>query len=141
MRESRKLGIKISNLLRLDQNNGTPVTDVFLEQINDDAYYAYVPAPYPDKVSIFKPGRNYSYRFDPKCGWGDVITGPVEFIDLPADPGGIFLEPYVQVLAEKLKERISQIAEKKFAAEPARRGEAEQDLVMAGSVTRGDSRP
>jgi hypothetical protein len=30
----------------------------------------------------------------------------LEIIELSSDPGGIFLEPYVQTLAEKLKEQI-----------------------------------
>jgi hypothetical protein len=29
-------------------------------------------------------------------------------IELPSDPGGIFLEPYVQTLAERLREQINQ---------------------------------
>jgi hypothetical protein len=32
----------------------------------------------------------------------------LEIIELPADPGGIFVEPYVQTLAQKLKEQIDQ---------------------------------
>jgi hypothetical protein len=34
----------------------------------------------------------------------------LEIIELPSDPGGIFLEPYVQTLTEKLKEQIDQAA-------------------------------
>jgi hypothetical protein len=40
-------------------------------------------------------------------GWGGIAAGGLEIIELPSDPGGIFLEPYVQTLAERLRERIN----------------------------------
>jgi len=39
-------------------------------------------------------------------GWGDLAVGGLDIIELPVRPGGIFIEPYVSVLAEGLRARI-----------------------------------
>jgi hypothetical protein len=59
-------------------------------------------------MTICKPRRNYAFLRDPFNGWGGIAAGGLEVIELPSDPGGIFIEPYVQTLAEKLKEQIDQ---------------------------------
>jgi hypothetical protein len=71
-------------------------------------HFAYIAKPYPKKIIMFKPRRNYSFVRDAQFGWGQVGLGGIEMIELPADPGGIFVEPYVRTLAEKLKEQIDQ---------------------------------
>jgi hypothetical protein len=78
----------------------------FIEDINDRAFFAYVPRVYPGKMTICKPQRNYAFLRDPFHGWREVAAGGLDVIDLPVDPGGIFIEPYVQSLAQKLKEQI-----------------------------------
>ena len=80
----------------------------FVEDINDRAFLAYKPVSYPGKMTICKPRRNYSFLRDPFNGWGGNVTGGIEIIELPSDPGGIFFEPYVQTLADKLMEQIDQ---------------------------------
>ncbi|HEV2246782.1 MAG TPA: hypothetical protein VGW37_09015 [Terriglobia bacterium] len=40
--------------------------------------------------------------------WGGIAAGGLEIIELPSDPGGIFIEPYMQTLAERLREHIDQ---------------------------------
>jgi hypothetical protein len=57
-------------------------------------------------MTICKPRRNYAFLRDPFNGWGEIAAGGLEVIELPSDPGGIFLEPFVQTLAHKLKEQI-----------------------------------
>jgi hypothetical protein len=84
----------------------------FIEDINDRAFLAYKPRVYPGKMTICKPRRNYAFLRDPYNGWGGIAAGGLEIIELPADPGGIFLEPYVQTLAQKLKEQIDQAVSK-----------------------------
>ena len=78
-------------------------TAAFLERINERAHFAYVPAIYPGALTIFKPRRNYAFLRDPLNGWGEVAAGGLEFIELPVDPGGIFVDPYVRTLADKLR--------------------------------------
>jgi hypothetical protein len=59
---------------------------------------------------ICKPRRNYSFLRDPYNGWREIAEGGLELIELPSDPGGIFLDPYVRTLAEKLREQIDKAA-------------------------------
>jgi len=105
IRESGRLITRISNLRRVNYQ-GLEVENAELEHINEEAHFSYIAAPYDGKTVMFKAAKNYSHLHDPMLGWDGVITGPLEFIELPSNPGGLFMEPYVQVLAEKLKERI-----------------------------------
>jgi hypothetical protein len=89
----------------------------FIESVNDRAYFAYVPGVFPGKVTLFRPQRNYSYLSDRLHGFGDVSGGGIETIDLPVDPGGIFVEPYVQSLAGELRELIDKAAAPATAAD------------------------
>jgi hypothetical protein len=66
-------------------------------------------------MTICKPRRNYSFLRDPLNGWEGNVTGGIEIIELPSDPGGIFVEPYVQTLAEKLKEQIDRASSESAA--------------------------
>ena len=84
--------------------------DVELERLNEDAHFAYIATPYDGNTIVFKAKKNYSYLHDPMLGWKDVLTGPLDFIELPSNPGGLFMEPYVQVLAQRLKEKIDEAA-------------------------------
>ncbi len=102
-REMGRLRVKTNGLFG---RNSRGSKEEFLEDINDRAMYAYVPCVYPGKMTIFKPHRNYTYVCDLFNGWGNVVAGGLEVVELPVDPGGIFTEPYVQTLAEKIKQQI-----------------------------------
>ena len=80
----------------------------FLEDINDRALLAYVPEVYPGKMTICKPRRKYAFLRDPFNGWGGIAAGGLEVIELPCDPGGVFTQPFVPVLAETLREKLDQ---------------------------------
>jgi pyochelin synthetase len=109
-REIERLRVKIVHLFHLnphrDAVRGTQ--EEFIEDINDRAFLAYKPVVYPGKMTICKPRRNYAFLRDPFNGWGEIAAGGLEVVELPSDPGGIFIEPYVQTLAEKLKQQIDQ---------------------------------
>jgi len=107
-----RLRIKIVHLFNLNPHRDVVrgTEEEFIEDINDRAFLAYKPVSYPGKMTICKPRRNYAFLRDPFNGWGGIVAGGLEIIELPSDPGGIFLEPYVQTLAEKLKEQIDQAA-------------------------------
>jgi pyochelin synthetase len=109
-RETERLRIKIVHLFKLNPHRDVVrgTREEFLEDINDRAFLAYVPDVYPGKMTICRPRRNYTFLHDPFNGWGEIAAGGLEIIELPSNPGGIFLEPYVQTLAEKLKEQIDQ---------------------------------
>jgi thioesterase domain-containing protein len=112
-REMERLRIKIDRLFKLNMHRDVsgPVQE-FIEDINDRAFLAYKPSVYPGKMTICKPRRNYSFLRDPLNGWGEIAAGGLEVVDLPSDPGGIFLEPYVQTLAERLREQIDRAVSK-----------------------------
>ena len=40
---------------------------------------------------------------NPSMGWMEFAKGGLKIIELPVYPGGMFVEPYVQTLAEKLR--------------------------------------
>jgi hypothetical protein len=75
----------------------------FLEDVNDHAGFSYRPKPYPGKLTLFQPKTNYHSLQKPYMGWNEFALGGVEVIELPAYPGGIFVEPYVRDLADKLR--------------------------------------
>ena len=109
-REVERLRIKIVHLLKLrphrDVSAGT--REEYIEDINDRAFLDYIPGAYPGKITLCKPRRNYSFLRDPYNGWKEVAGGGLEVIELDADPGGIFLEPYVAKLAEKLRANLDE---------------------------------
>ena len=113
-RETERLRIKLVHLFNLNPHRDVVrgTREEFIEDINDRAFLAYVPDVYPGKMTICKPRRNYAFLRDPYNGWGQIALGGLEVIELPSNPGGIFLDPYVQTLAEKLKEQIDHAASK-----------------------------
>jgi len=114
IRESGRLITRIYNLRNLNYQ-GLKTDNVKLEHINEEAHFAYVAAPYEGNTVIFKAAKNYSHLHDAMLGWNGLIKGPLEFIELPSNPGGLFMEPYVQVLAEKLKQRIDEASSQTLA--------------------------
>jgi thioesterase domain-containing protein/acyl carrier protein len=74
-----------------------------LEGINERAGVAYKPQVYPGKVTLFLPRKNYSFHSSENMGWGNVTAGGLEVVELPVNPGGMFAEPYVRLLAARLK--------------------------------------
>lgn len=114
-RELGRLHVKFNHLFGLNPHRDVDgPREEFVEDLNDRAYFAYVPREYPGKLTIFKPQRNYAFLRDPFNGWRDVIAGGLDVVELPLDPGGLFIEPFVQVLAEKLRQSLDQA----FAAAP-----------------------
>jgi pyochelin synthetase len=109
VRESERVAVRVRTALGIGPY-GQNGADVELERLNEDAHFAYIATPYDGNTIVFKAKKNYSYLHDPMLGWKDVLTGPLDFIELPSNPGGLFMEPYVQVLAGKLKEKIEEAA-------------------------------
>lgn len=106
-REIERWHIRINHLFKLNPHRDVSgPREEFIEDINDRAFLAYAPHAFPGAMTLCKPRRNYAFLRDPLNGWGEVAEGGVEVVELPVDPGGIFVEPYVQTLAQKLKERI-----------------------------------
>jgi aspartate racemase len=103
-RELERLLVRLSNLLKMTPlGQARSKSQIFLEHLNEEAHFAYAPDLYPGKLTIFKPQKNYSHLRDAHLGWDGLAAGGLEIIELPVNPGGIFVEPYVQTLAKELK--------------------------------------
>jgi thioesterase domain-containing protein len=108
-REVERLFVRLSNLLKMSPwGQGRSKSQVFLEHLNEEAHFDYVPEVFPGTLTIFKPRRNYSHLSDPHLGWNGLAAGGLDIIELPVNPGGIFVEPYVRTLAEKLRTLIDE---------------------------------
>jgi hypothetical protein len=77
-----------------------------INRINDEAQAKYEPTPYDGRIVLFKPRACYAGFNDPEYGWGELAKKGVEVIDIPAYPRGMLNEPFVQILADKLKKEI-----------------------------------
>lgn len=96
------------------------IREVSVQAINDAACDRYEPKPYSGKLTLFKPKVNYDYYPDPKMGWGDLAKGGIDPVELPVNPHAMLVEPYVQMLATELKQRIDRFSETATMA-PVRR--------------------
>jgi thioesterase domain-containing protein len=83
-----------------------PSIEASVQSVNDRAADAYRPAPYAGRVTVFKPRVNYDFYPDVQMGWGDLVTGKLDVVELPVNPHAMLVEPYVQILAERLKEAL-----------------------------------
>jgi pyruvate-formate lyase-activating enzyme/thioesterase domain-containing protein len=123
-RELSRLSVKLGNFSRrLNPARSGKRVEVFLEDFNEKLSCAYRPKVYVGNATIFRPRQNYAFHQDPTLGWGDLVKGGLEVINLPVNPGGLFVEPYVQVLASKLKECLQK-------AESSPRSNPQQEHTM-----------
>jgi thioesterase domain-containing protein/acyl carrier protein len=91
---------------RLGLRQDRPGSAVFVEDVNDHAGFSYRPAPYPAKLTLFQPQSNYYALQKPCMGWKELATGGINVVAIPVYPGGMFVEPYVRIVADKLRECI-----------------------------------
>jgi thioesterase domain-containing protein/acyl carrier protein len=64
---------------------------------------AYVPRPYPGKVTLFRATEQpYGIHPDRTNGWSGLALGGIEVIDIPGHHGAIMREPRVHILAAHL---------------------------------------
>ena len=78
-----------------------------IRAVCDRAAKAYVPQAYPGVVTLFRATEApeswlRSATTDPQLGWGQV-AGAVKVEEIPCHHFNLFDEPYVRILAEKLK--------------------------------------
>lgn len=92
--------------LELGQQQMRWLLEVF--QANLQAMYCYTPNFYPGKMIFFlaseqdeKVVQNFSR------GWAELVSGDIEINEIPSDHYAILQEPYVQTLADKLKNYLA----------------------------------
>jgi len=70
-------------------------------------FYEYQPKPYPGRVLLFRHGgRPANAAEDQLLGWKGLLTGSVEVCEVFGNHRGIFREPNVRVMADKLSESL-----------------------------------
>lgn len=78
-----------------------------IEDANRQAIHNYKPQVYPGRLTLLRalerPTRKY---FDPLLGWGELVAGGVEIVEVPGHHKTLILEPRVRILAQKLRECI-----------------------------------
>ena len=103
-RELARLSLALSNLRRrIRVGSGTNNIEAFLEDVNDRAGIAYQPQAYHGKITLFQPRKNYNFRRRQQMSWECVAQGGLDVVELPVYPGGMFVEPFVQTLASRLR--------------------------------------
>lgn len=80
-----------------------------LWEANDRAALSYVPKPYPGRVIQFRPMKEYAHHEGPQLGWEELAADGLEIHELPVYPGAMLVQPFVRLLAEKLKIAINKV--------------------------------
>jgi amino acid adenylation domain-containing protein len=78
-------------------------------EANDLAANAYRPKPYTGRVTVFKPRVNYDFLPDPQMGWGELVLGQLDVVQLEMNPHAMLTEPYVRELARHLRIRLDEL--------------------------------
>jgi thioesterase domain-containing protein/acyl carrier protein len=73
---------------------------------NDRAMLRYVPKAYAGRIVHFRPLEQYAKDDVPEREWDQLAVGGVEKITLPVYPAGMLMEPFVSLLAGKLRDCI-----------------------------------
>jgi amino acid adenylation domain-containing protein len=99
--------LELTQHLNLDPNN---LLDRSIEQvakINFQAADDYVLKPYPGRVTLFRAMHELApegWCFKPDLGWGNLAANGVDIVEIPSVHNRMFDEPYVKVVAEKLRD-------------------------------------
>jgi thioesterase domain-containing protein len=69
-----------------------------------EANKAYKPSNYPGKATLLRASKqSWGIRPDPTLGWGQLVEGGLEVLELPGYWLGLLEEPRVEIVAEELK--------------------------------------
>jgi acyl transferase domain-containing protein len=95
---------------RLKDKHFSVLSDIW--KACDLAAINYVPKVYPGRITQFRPTKQYACFDNPESGWDQLTTRGLETCNLPVYPRGMLVEPFVKLLAEKMKDCISRALEK-----------------------------
>ena len=80
--------------------------EVFIQEINHQAGWEFVPQPLDTAITVFSPRKNYDFFPDPKMGWYETVGDRLEVVKLPVNPHAMLIEPCAGLLANELKKRL-----------------------------------
>jgi thioesterase domain-containing protein/acyl carrier protein len=110
-KQVERLRIAIDQIFKLHSHRDVSGTrEEYISRINDRAYLAYAPREYAGKITVCQAQRKLRFLRDPLNGWGGVAPQDLEIIEAAVDPGALFVKPYVQQLAETLRQKLDQPA-------------------------------
>ena len=92
-----------TRLPRLRRSERSPYPHVSLARYNDRAFAQYRPQPFAGRLVLFRPKKYYARLDDPEFGWRGIARDGVDVRHLPVSPRGMLVQPFVRLLAEKLK--------------------------------------
>ncbi|MBW4493512.1 MAG: amino acid adenylation domain-containing protein [Oscillatoria princeps RMCB-10] len=100
----RKIAKKLGHSTSEPEWEELPEHFLVIEELNRQAVRNYVPQVYPGRLTLFRAlERPTAEYYDPLLGWGGLAAGGVEIQEVPGHHVTMMFEPYVRVLAEKLK--------------------------------------
>jgi amino acid adenylation domain-containing protein len=79
-----------------------------LWKVNDKAASVYKPKAYPGRMVQFITIKEYARYRSAEVGWDKLSTGELEVQRLPLYPAGMLVEPFVQILAKKIRTRLEE---------------------------------
>jgi thioesterase domain-containing protein/acyl carrier protein len=83
---------------------------MYIPEVDISIVKAYTPKTYSGRVLLFKANDHFSVnygRVSPELGWRKFINGDLEIHEVPGGHLSILEEPYVQVVAEKLRDYLN----------------------------------
>ncbi len=84
------------------------------------AVHHHWPQTYPGPVLLVQSNAPLeALSMDPKMGWGDLVQGGLEIYSASGDHKGMFKEPHVETLADKLTARLVQAQAPSTTSRPA----------------------
>ncbi|MCW8961269.1 MAG: thioesterase domain-containing protein, partial [Ignavibacteriaceae bacterium] len=95
-----------SILKRMNPSIGLRFHHLEINKVNDKAQADYVPKNYSGQIVLFKPMRDFAGMTDEYFGWGSLAEAGVKIVNVPADPRGMMVNPFVKILAKKLTQEI-----------------------------------
>jgi amino acid adenylation domain-containing protein len=102
------LQVSMSKLLKkIGLKNSLNFPHVKVDEAYDEALEHYVPLPYDGPIVLFGAKKRFAGLTDRLYGWGDIPKQVVELCELPMNPRGSLSEPFVKILASKLKEMLN----------------------------------
>jgi len=96
-------------LAKFNYKGGLQYQHLRTRAVNDRAQWAYRPLPYDGQITLFRPKTHYRGFADRDFGWGRIARQGVRVVELPLYPRGTLNDPFVQVLAERLKAELEKI--------------------------------
>jgi len=95
-----------ATLAKFNYEGGLQYQHLQTQILNDTAQVTYKPSPYDGKITLFRTKSHYRRFADFDFGWGPIARQGVHVVELPFYPRGTLNDPFVQILAERLKAEI-----------------------------------